>query len=128
MSITCEPEDAVALLAQVTDLLGRLNQVPLWKLANDQTLELLRSYQTASAMLASGRLKAIAEVDSRGTAIADGAASTAGWIRGHCRERMGSVKRQVSLARAVRTDYPETGAALRPAGSGWTPLVWWSSR
>ena len=59
MSITCEPEDAVALLGQVTDLLGRLNQVPLWKLANDQTLELLRSYQTASSMLASEKFSAL---------------------------------------------------------------------
>ena len=113
MSITCEPEDAVALLAQVTDLLGRLNQVPPWKLANDQTLELLRGYQTASSMLAAGKLRAIAEVDARGTAIAEGAASTARWIRGHCRERMGSAKRQVSLARALRQDYPETGACWR---------------
>ena len=70
MSITREPEDAVAWLAQVTDLLGRLNQVPLWKIANDQTLELLRSYLRATSMLAVGMLKAIAEVDARGTALA----------------------------------------------------------
>ena len=40
MSITCEPEDAVALLAQVDGLLDRLHAAPLWKLPNADTLTL----------------------------------------------------------------------------------------
>ena len=106
------------MLAQVDGLLDRLHAAPLWKLPNADTLTLVKSVTAASAKLASVRLKAIAEVDARGTALAEGASSTAGWIRGHCLERMGSAKRQVALARALRQDYPETGAALAAGGIG----------
>ena len=109
MSITESPaEDAVALLDQVIDLLGKVHTAPLWKLGNTATLELLRRYQTAASMLAGGRLRAVAEVDSRGAALGVGASSTAGWLRGHCGDRPGTARAVVALAEALTRRYPDT--------------------
>ena len=109
MSITESPaEDAVALLDQVIDLLAKVHTAPLWKLGNTATLDLLRRYQTAAAMLAGGRLRAVAEVDTRGAALGVGASSTAGWLRGHCGQRPGQARVAVALAEALTRRYPET--------------------
>ena len=109
MSITESPaEDAVALLDQVIDLLAKVHTAPLWKLGNTATLDLLRRYQAAAAMLAAGRSKAIAEVDTRGAAVEVGASSTAGWLGGHCGQRPGQARAAVALAQALTTRYPHT--------------------
>lgn len=113
MSITGQPRaDALVLLAQVDALLDELNAAPLWPLTNPATLELVAASTRLAAKFASAQLRAVAEVDVRGTATADGAPSTAAWVQGHCRERPGVAKRQVTLARAMRERYTLTAEGL----------------
>ena len=112
MSITAGPADAVGLLDRVIDMLGELNAAPLWSLSNPATLELVKASTVADSMLASVKLRAIAEVETRGTALSDGASSTAGWLRGHCRVRPGTARRLVTLAKALAGRYPGVGEDL----------------
>ena len=116
MSITCEPEDAVALLAQVDVLLDRLHAAPLWNLPNADTLTFVRSATSVAAKVASVRLRVVREVDARGTALDAGAPSTAAWIRDHCLERPGVAKRLVGLARALDERYAVARDALARGG------------
>ena len=113
MSITTGPgEDALALLAHVDGLLDKLRTAPLWRLGNAQTLELGKAATVVTAKVASLRLAAVREVDTRGTATADGASSTAAWLRGHCLERPGAAKRTVALSRALSERYRAVGEDL----------------
>ena len=113
MSITTGPgEDALTLLAQVEGLLDKLHTAPLWQLGNTQTLELVKAVTVVTAKVASVWLAAVREVDARGTATADGASSTAGWLQGHCRERPGAARRTVALARALSDRYLGVGVDL----------------
>ena len=57
-------------------------------------------------------LAATREVDSRGAAVATGAASTAAWLRHRLLLHPGAAKAEVSLAAEVDRELTETGAAL----------------
>jgi Domain of unknown function (DUF222)/HNH endonuclease len=120
MSITIESESAIALLAVVEGLLdkllGKLAASSVWAVSNADALELVTAGAAVAAKVAAVKLRAIREVDARGLALADGAPSTAAWVRGHCRERMGLATRQVRLAHALSEEWAATGEALA-AGS-----------
>ena len=116
MSISCESEDAVALLAQVGVLLDRLQAARSWNLPNAETLTFVKSTTSVAARIASVRLRAIREVHTRGTALDAGAPSTAAWIRDHCLERPGVAKRLVGLARALDERYDVAREALASGG------------
>src|SRR5450755_2110313 len=109
MSISSLPLAApLGVLAEVDALLDEANGAPLWPLSNADTLELVAVATRVQAKVAAVRLRAVAEVDTRGAALGVGASSTAGWLRGHCGQRPGQARAAVALAEALTRRYPQT--------------------
>ena len=79
--------DPLGLVAVVRQAYGLLVEAPLWSLTDAQTLELVVELTAAAGPGAAARLRGVREVDTRGAATAPGAASTAAWLRGRCRDR-----------------------------------------
>ena len=88
--------------------------MPLWSLPSDQTLPLVRELTAARASLDAARLNAIREVDTRGTAIDAGAASTSAWLKTVGLQRPGAAASDVHVA-ADLASYPRhrRGAGIR---------------
>lgn len=111
-AVTAEEPGALALLAQVDALLDKVNAEPLWTAPGADALAMLERLAVVEAKVAAARLTAVQVVDVSGAAVAAGAASTAGWLRGLLRMDPGAAARMVALARSLDTSHPATGAAL----------------
>lgn len=114
MSIAAElaglgPRDLVAV---VREAFGRLVEAPLWQLADEDTLVLVRELTAAVAQGEAARLAAVREVDARGAAVVTGASSTTAWLTGVLLERPGAAKRAVVVAKGLAERYTATSAAL----------------
>ena len=116
MSITTGPgEDALTLLAQVEGLLDKLHTAPLWQLGNTQTLELVKAATVVCAKVASVRLAAVREVDTRAAPRP---------LMARPRPRRGC--RGTAWNAPERPDAPspwQGRSATVTSGSGWTWLV-----
>lgn len=66
--------------------------------------------------LAAQRLGLIAQIDARGLATREGAASTAAWLRERLRLHPNAAKQMVRLAQALESAFPATAEALADAG------------
>jgi len=78
--------------------------------------------QAAIARLEAQWLRRLAVFDARDGSAADGALSTAAWLRARCRLAPGAATERVGLARALR-EAPVTEAALAAGSIGYRPAV-----
>jgi len=102
----------LAGLAAVSAGLAGLVEVNAWSMAGadvEAGLELLVSVE---ARLAAVKLALVAEADGRRLGRADGAASTAGWLRQRLLTHPRTAARTVELAGALRGPCTATGGAL----------------
>ncbi|MEU7585628.1 DUF222 domain-containing protein [Micromonospora sp. NPDC049230] len=83
-----------------------------WALAEDELVAALDATHRLEQRLAAVKLALVREIDSRGTARAQGASSTAVWLRERLHLTISAARRLVDLAAALDTGNPEVRAAL----------------
>ncbi len=83
-----------------------------WPLSDAEVGQLLDEIDVAEARLAAVKLTAVAEADRRGPGRADGAPSTAGWLRQRHLTHPGAAASTVALAGALDRHCQGTAAAL----------------
>ena len=103
---------AQVALAEMDGCLDGLAAANLWSLSDADLLELRVAQERTLARLQSTILSATREIEERGAAVATGAHSTAGWLRGRLLVHPGAAKAEVALATDLATDLTDTGAAL----------------
>lgn len=103
---------ALTAAGQVEAGLDALAAANLWSMSDDDLMALRGKLARLDARLAAGTLAVTREIDGRGTAIAAGAAGTAGWLRAALRVDPRTAKRDVALAAALDGPLSATGRAL----------------
>ena len=73
----------------------------VWALPDDDLVDALDELHVLQQRLAAVNLALVREVDGRGLAVAQGASSTAVWLRGRMRMSIGAARRLVELAAAI---------------------------
>ncbi|HZN20331.1 MAG TPA: DUF222 domain-containing protein, partial [Micromonosporaceae bacterium] len=89
---------ATAMIAQAVDACVG---TAAWALSDGELVEALEQLQVEQQRLAAVNLALVREVDGRGLAVAQGASSTAVWLRGRMRMSIGAARRLVELATAI---------------------------
>ncbi|WP_328655206.1 HNH endonuclease [Micromonospora sp. NBC_00330] len=89
---------------------------PTWALPEHDLIAALDATHRLEQRLAAVKLSLVREVDGRGTATAQGASSTAVWLRDRLRLRVGASRRLVELAATLDAAPPGVRDAL--AGGG----------
>lgn len=114
MSITEQLDelDPPGLLALGQEVFDRLGVAALSQLSDEQIMAAVTEAGGLEAKAASFRLRAIREVDTRGSAVAAGASSTHAWLTGVVRERPGAARRSVGMAKGLAERFAATAAAL----------------
>ncbi|MEU8086163.1 DUF222 domain-containing protein [Micromonospora sp. NPDC049101] len=84
----------------------------VWALAEDELIAALDATHRLEQRLAAVKLALVREIDGRGTAHAQGASSTAVWLRERLRLTISTARRLVDLAAALDTGNPGIRAAL----------------
>ena len=103
-------------LGVVDEGIDGLAEANLWSLSDQELLGLRIAQEATLARLHAQILATTREVDRRGAAVAVGAPSTAGWLRGRCGLHYGAAKREVQLAGELDSD--TAGAARRSGRRG----------
>ena len=103
---------AQVALAEVEAGLDGLGATNLWSMADADLLELRVAQERTLGRLQSRILATTREIDGRGAAVATGAHSTAGWLRGRLLAHPGAAKAEVSLAGDLDSELTATGARL----------------
>lgn len=103
---------AWAALRATEQALGQFAEANLWSLPDNEVLQLRIELEALRAKTEAVVLTTTREVDSRGSAVDAGAASTAAWLRGRLLMHPGAAKAEVALALACDRDHAATGAAL----------------
>ncbi|MET8092047.1 DUF222 domain-containing protein [Micromonospora sp. NPDC005220] len=85
---------------------------PVWALAEHDLTAALDAAHRIEQQLAAVKLTLVRELDGRGTAQAQGASSTAVWLRDRLRLTVPAARRLVELASALDTGDPEVRQAL----------------
>ena len=88
------------MIAQAVDAYAA---TAVWALADGELVDALDQLHVAQQRLAAVNLALVRELDGRGLAVAQGASSTAVWLRGRMRLSIGAARRLVELAAAVDT-------------------------
>ncbi|HZN16863.1 MAG TPA: DUF222 domain-containing protein [Micromonosporaceae bacterium] len=89
---------ASAMIARAVD---EYAATAVWALPDDELVDALGELHVLQQRLAAVNLALVREVDGRGLAVAQGASSTAVWLRGRMRMSIGVARRLVELAAAV---------------------------
>ncbi|MGC4792604.1 DUF222 domain-containing protein [Micromonospora saelicesensis] len=88
-------------LAQVDGAVDDCAETALWALSDDELLASLDATQVLAQRLAAVQLGLVRELDGRGVAIAQGASSTAVWLRERLRLSGRSARQLVQLATTI---------------------------
>ncbi|MFI6256055.1 HNH endonuclease, partial [Micromonospora zamorensis] len=88
-------------LAQADDAVAACVDDAVWALADDELVAALDAAHRLEQRLAAVKLALVREVDGRGTAVAQGACSTAVWLRERLRLTIPAARRLVDLAACV---------------------------
>ncbi|MEU1246198.1 DUF222 domain-containing protein [Micromonospora arida] len=99
-------------LAQVGGAVDDCAETALWALSDDELLASLDATQVLAQRLAAIQLGLVRELDGRGVAIAQGASSTAVWLRERLRLSGRSARQLVQLATTIDAAPPAVRDAL----------------
>ncbi|MGW3854639.1 DUF222 domain-containing protein [Micromonospora arida] len=99
-------------LAQVGEAVDDCAETALWALSDDELLASLDATQVLAQRLAAVQLGLVRELDGRGVAIAQGASSTAVWLRERLRLSGRSARQLVQLATTINAAPPAVRDAL----------------
>ncbi|WCN81886.1 HNH endonuclease signature motif containing protein [Micromonospora sp. LH3U1] len=99
-------------LAQAGGAVGDCAQASLWALSDDELLASLDATHVVAQRLAAVQLGLVRELDARGPAVAQGASSTAVWLRERLRVSGRSARQLVQLAATVDAAPPAVRDAL----------------
>ncbi|MET7959422.1 HNH endonuclease signature motif containing protein [Micromonospora zamorensis] len=88
-------------LAQADDAVAACIDDAVWALADDELVAALDATHRLEQRLAAVKLALVREVDGRGTAVTQGASSTAVWLRERLRLTIPAARRLVDLAACV---------------------------
>jgi hypothetical protein len=110
------PIDSVTFVDEALAVLERAVQecrsASVWAWPDSVLVECLDRVQVLASRVEALRLELIGEVDGRGIPAAQGATSTAAWLRDRHRISPAAATRQVKLAAALHTELPATADAL----------------
>ncbi|MEU4527115.1 DUF222 domain-containing protein [Micromonospora ureilytica] len=99
-------------LAQVGGAVDDCAETALWGLSDDDLLASLDATQVLAQRLAAVQLGLVRELDGRGLAVAQGASSTAVWLRERLRLSVRSARQLVQLAATIDAAPPAVRDAL----------------
>ncbi|MET8089708.1 DUF222 domain-containing protein [Micromonospora sp. NPDC005220] len=99
-------------LAQVGGAVDDCTETALWGLSDDELLASLDATQLLAQRLAAVQLGLVRELDGRGVAVAQGASSTAVWLRERLRLSGRSARQLVQLAATIDAAPPAVRDAL----------------
>ncbi|WP_328367737.1 HNH endonuclease signature motif containing protein [Micromonospora zamorensis] len=99
-------------LAQADDAVAACVDDAAWALADDELVAALDAAHRLEQRLAAVTLALVREIDGRGTARAQGASSTAVWLRERLRLTVPAARRLVDLAATLDTGNPGIRQAL----------------
>ncbi|CCH19490.1 HNH endonuclease signature motif containing protein [Micromonospora lupini] len=99
-------------LAQADDAVAACVDDAVWALGDDELIAALDAAHRLEQRLAAVTLALVREIDGRGTARAQGASSTAVWLRERLRLTVPAARRLVDLAAALDTGNPGIRQAL----------------
>ncbi|MEV1109348.1 DUF222 domain-containing protein [Micromonospora sp. NPDC049751] len=99
-------------LAQARGAVADAAAAPAWALAEHDLVAALDAAHRLEQQLAAVKLTLVRELDGRGTALAQGASSTALWLRDRLRLTVPAARRLVESAHALDTAAPEVRRAL----------------
>ncbi|MEU8180058.1 DUF222 domain-containing protein [Micromonospora sp. NPDC049044] len=99
-------------LARADDAVAVCVDDAAWALADDELIAALDAAHRLAQRLAAVTLALVREIDGRGTARAQGASSTAVWLRERLRLTVPAARRLVDLAAALESGNPGVRAAL----------------
>ncbi|RZT82144.1 uncharacterized protein DUF222 [Micromonospora violae] len=99
-------------LAQVGGAVDDCAETALWALSDDELLASLDATQMMAQRLATVQLGLVREVDGRGLAVAQGASSTAVWLRERLRLSSRTARQLVQLAATIDAAPPPVPDAL----------------
>ncbi|MET8234201.1 DUF222 domain-containing protein [Micromonospora sp. NPDC005298] len=102
-------------LAQAEEAIAACADAPTWAAAEPDLIAALDAAHRIEQRLAAAKLAVIRELDGRGTPIAQGATSTAVWLRERLRLTVPAARRLVDLAAALDTGNPGVRQALADA-------------
>ncbi|GGO32068.1 HNH endonuclease signature motif containing protein [Micromonospora parathelypteridis] len=102
-------------LAQADDAVAACVNAAAWALAEHELIAALDAAHRLEQRLAAVKLALIRELDARGTARAQGASSTAVWLRDRLRLTVPTARRLVDLAAALDIGNPGVRHALASA-------------
>ncbi|MGQ0465860.1 MAG: DUF222 domain-containing protein [Sporichthyaceae bacterium] len=108
-----------SLAGEVERELDKALAVELWASVDGEVAELAKIAQRLLAKTKALQLKAVAELDSRGYAIEQGASGTANWLRHTLNVEPGTAKKTVAMAKAVAGPHSAVGAALASGAVDW---------
>ncbi|HET8680888.1 MAG TPA: DUF222 domain-containing protein, partial [Micromonosporaceae bacterium] len=92
-----------AVSAMIAEAVDACAAAAVWALHDDQLVDMLDELDTAQRRLAAVNLALVRELDGRGLAVAQGASSTAVWLRARMHMPIGAARRLVELAAALDT-------------------------
>ncbi|MEV4767326.1 DUF222 domain-containing protein [Micromonospora chokoriensis] len=99
-------------LAQADDAVAACVDAPAWPLTEHELVAALDAAHRLQQRLAAVTLTLVREIDGRGTARAQGASTTAVWLRERLRMTVPTARRLVDLATALDTGNPGIRQAL----------------
>ena len=102
-------------LAQAEAAIAACADAPAWALPEHDLIAALDTAHRIEQRLAATKLALIRELDGRGTATAQGASSTAVWLRERLHLTVPAARRLVDLAGALDTGHPGVRHALADA-------------
>src|SRR5829696_7120888 len=102
--------DRPSLLEGVRSALAQVAEAPLWSLGSAELLELLSEAGAVMAAAQAALMQAVREADARGALVAEGATSSAAWLRARLRLAPSEAAVYVKTARALG-DLDTTAAA-----------------
>ncbi|MGC4813381.1 DUF222 domain-containing protein, partial [Micromonospora sp. DT228] len=105
----------IEALTRADDAVAACVDAAAWALTEDELVAALDAAHRLEQRLAAVTLALVREIDGRGTAHAQGASSTAVWLRERLRLTVPAARRLVDLAAALDTGNPAIRAALANA-------------
>ncbi|MDG4830788.1 DUF222 domain-containing protein [Solwaraspora sp. WMMD1047] len=100
------------LLRRIDGLVDQAVERPTWPLSDADLIEAAAAAHALEQRAAAIRLACVREVDARGIAVAQGASSTAAWLRDRLRISAPAARRTVDLAAALAVAPPVVADAL----------------
>lgn len=93
-----------AVLVELEAALDRLTEVATWMVGSGELVEATATLHRLRNRVDAAFHELVREVDARGAAVAEGAPTTAAWLRERLRLHPAAAKRTVATARAVHDD------------------------